>query len=270
MTRRHACCFVIGLGLSLCLACSVNQIFARERVTKPEPRDVTKSLAQRIEQERIGHELFTRDWSQPDVKPAEGGDGLGPMFNDVSCVACHQLGGIGGAGAAEKNVQLLHLTGAHGSPLKSTLRVTDRINKARQKVHPELGNGTTSVVLHRQERTDGVTADDYQRWLARRLPQTMLHRNLPQRRLVPAEFGFLEPMPGTFRAEGLPVRLTERNTTALFGAGLIDSIPDAVIVELANRQKKQHAPLISTHSTVCRWKAGRHGRSRCSPARRWR
>src|SRR5437867_4376346 len=197
MTRRPACCFVIGLGLSLWLACSVKQCAAKEIVTKPEPRDVTKSLAQRIEQERIGHELFTRDWSQPDVKPAEGGDGLGPMFNDVSCVACHQLGGIGGAGAAAKNVQLLHLTGAHGSPLKSTLRVTDQVNKARQKVHPELVNGTTSVVLHRQQRTGGVTVEDYQRWLASRLPHAMLDRNLPQRRLAPAEIGPFEPMPGT-------------------------------------------------------------------------
>ena len=41
------------------------------------------------------------------------------------------------------------------------------------------------------------------------------------------------------------VRVTERNTTSLFGAGLIDSIPDAAIVEQAERQKKQHAPLIT-------------------------
>src|SRR5262249_113173 len=30
---------------------------------------------------------------------AEGADeGLGPVFNDVSCVACHSAGGVGGAG----------------------------------------------------------------------------------------------------------------------------------------------------------------------------
>ncbi len=38
---------------------------------------------------------------------AHGGDGLGPVFNDSSCVACHNQGGTGGAGPASKNVDIL-------------------------------------------------------------------------------------------------------------------------------------------------------------------
>src|SRR5262249_34893620 len=44
-----------------------------------------------------GKELFTREWLPRDPR-AHGGDGLGPVFNDSSCVACHNLGGVGGGG----------------------------------------------------------------------------------------------------------------------------------------------------------------------------
>ena len=38
---------------------------------------------------------------------ARGGDGLGPVFNDTSCVACHNQGGAGGGGPASKNVDVI-------------------------------------------------------------------------------------------------------------------------------------------------------------------
>ena len=45
-----------------------------------------------------GKELFTREWLPGDPR-SYAGDGLGPMYNARSCAACHNLGGIGGAGA---------------------------------------------------------------------------------------------------------------------------------------------------------------------------
>ena len=53
-----------------------------------------------------GRELFTREWLPNDSR-SHGGDGLGPVFNDSSCVACHNQGGIGGGGAASKNVDIV-------------------------------------------------------------------------------------------------------------------------------------------------------------------
>jgi CxxC motif-containing protein (DUF1111 family) len=53
-----------------------------------------------------GHELFTREWLPNDAR-AHGGDGLGPVYNDSSCVACHNQGGTGGAGPSSKNVDIL-------------------------------------------------------------------------------------------------------------------------------------------------------------------
>ncbi|HEV2973080.1 MAG TPA: di-heme oxidoredictase family protein [Pirellulales bacterium] len=53
-----------------------------------------------------GRELFTREWLPNDSR-AHGGDGLGPVYNDSSCVACHNQGGVGGAGPANKNVDIV-------------------------------------------------------------------------------------------------------------------------------------------------------------------
>src|SRR2546421_1373832 len=53
-----------------------------------------------------GKELFAREWIAGDSR-SHGGDGLGPVFNDTSCVACHNQGGAGGGGPASKNVHIL-------------------------------------------------------------------------------------------------------------------------------------------------------------------
>ena len=55
---------------------------------------------------RLGEELFHREWVAGDAR-SRGGDGLGPVYNETSCVACHNLGGAGGAGPSTKNVVIL-------------------------------------------------------------------------------------------------------------------------------------------------------------------
>ena len=57
-----------------------------------------------------GRELFVREWIAGDPR-SHRGDGLGPVFNDSSCVACHNQGGLGGGGPASKNVQILSRNG---------------------------------------------------------------------------------------------------------------------------------------------------------------
>jgi CxxC motif-containing protein (DUF1111 family) len=60
----------------------------------------------RAEAKADGYELFVREWLPGDERAAKG-DGLGPVFNDTSCVACHNQGGPGGAGPATKNVDVI-------------------------------------------------------------------------------------------------------------------------------------------------------------------
>jgi len=57
----------------------------------PRHADVDSDMA------RAGQELFNHQWTMKD-RLANGGDGLGPVFNANSCVACHNQGGTGGGG----------------------------------------------------------------------------------------------------------------------------------------------------------------------------
>ena len=97
----------------------------------------------------LGRELFLREW-MPDDSRSHGGDGLGPVFNDSSCVACHNLGGVGGGGPNGKNVDILSL--ADVDTPKSTRATGRRPGRAKddpaEKIHPGFRTAR-SVVLHR-------------------------------------------------------------------------------------------------------------------------
>src|SRR5262249_38967818 len=85
------------------------------------------------DERRRGEVLFAREWA-PAHPGTHGGDGLGPVFNDTSCVACHRLGGPGGAGPESKNAVILT-----ANPPNAKFYAT---------IHPAFAN-TSSVVLHR-------------------------------------------------------------------------------------------------------------------------
>ncbi|MHC5536740.1 di-heme oxidoredictase family protein [Singulisphaera rosea] len=56
----------------------------------------------------LGRKLFEREWL-PNDPLCHGGDGLGPAYNEKSCLACHSQGKPGGAGPNDRNVELLSL-----------------------------------------------------------------------------------------------------------------------------------------------------------------
>ncbi len=66
-----------------------------------------------------GREIFMREWIPNDPR-SHGGDGLGPVFNDSSCVACHNQGGPGGGGAGSKNVNIVSAT--FNMPIRQNMR----------------------------------------------------------------------------------------------------------------------------------------------------
>ena len=123
-----------------------------------------------------GRELFLRSWVPGDPR-ASGGDGLGPRFNDASCVACHASGGPGGAGGADHDVRL-------------------RITRAGA----EVAHATT---------------------LDRPISLELLE--LLSTRSVARATNFADFTPPFVR----------RNTPALFGVGLLDAVPDEVLLEAA-------------------------------------
>ena len=88
------------------------------------------------EERARGAILFSKEWT-PDDPKSHGGDGLGPVFNATSCVACHGLGAPGGAGPESKNVVLITVSPNGCGPIA-----------APERIHPGF-RGSKSAILHR-------------------------------------------------------------------------------------------------------------------------
>jgi CxxC motif-containing protein (DUF1111 family) len=253
------------------------------------------------EQLAQGRELFAREWLVGDAR-SHGGDGLGPVYNDSSCVACHNAGAPGGAGPTSKNVDILSAFPqvvmpqqmVVGQPQPGFLRRAvesllgiDPPAPPRPATPPKPAKLDTSelikthagfrtarsVVLHRF----GVDPN-YESWRLgvaglgqvggmfnpvmsvavggaamggqdRAMAELNQVKMVLQFRNQGAQF---QSMAGPFSL----VR-SQRNPTALFGAGLIDSVPDAVL-EAAAKAKHQGFPEVQ--GRVSRQKDGRLGR----------
>jgi CxxC motif-containing protein (DUF1111 family) len=147
---------------------------------------------------RAGEVLFHRDWKPKDSQCPEG-DGLGPVYNATSCVACHNQGGPGGGGGIEHNVTMFTVR-HEGKPSREGVVHAFGVTRSEslQDVHPELPDvGRPS--LSQLVQIDG------------RRNQCL-------------------PFPRD-------VHLSQRNTPALFGAKLIDEIPDSAILAGAKSQR---------------------------------
>jgi CxxC motif-containing protein (DUF1111 family) len=162
----------------------------------PQPVDVDPAMA------KAGQTLFVHDW-KPNDPLAHGGDGLGPVFNASSCVACHIQGGTGGGGGLRRNV---------------TTFVNTQPGPGQQREGVVHSNAISSQFVENLQQVD------------RNLPgltQPSLNQlvNLPN-----ASGNHCIVMPRT-------VHVSQRNTPALFGAKLIDEIPERAII--ANERMQQ-------------------------------
>lgn len=175
----------------------------------------------------VGEELFLREWTIGD-KRSVAGDGLGPMFNAVSCVECHRLGGAGGGGENEVNVDLLTVLAPRTSAGRDAL--TSRLGD----FHPALvagGRRFATTVLHRFS-----SGAKYAAWRER-----IIAGDPPPNSEALALVGAVierreKPASSVKRLDGVGYKQTQRNTPALFGAGLIDDVTDAALEELEAQQ----------------------------------
>jgi len=147
----------------------------------------------RVDAESVaaGSTLFRHEWTSND--PLAGGNGLGPVFNARSCVACHDQGGVGGGGGLDKNVTV------YGIP-------------------PGTGGGARNVPAAGVVHADAVRPED-------RETLSDVHPSLPASASIPLAT-ILDG--GGVGPSGIVV--SQRNTPALFGDGLIDSVSDNAIV----------------------------------------
>ncbi len=230
----------------------------------------------------LGRELFSRKWLPNDPR-GHGGDGLGPVYNATSCVECHSLGGPGGGGPASQNVELATGIGysfcgtqdGRQKKIMGRCMATDLV-----KIHPGFQNAR-SVVLHRY----GV-APEYSHWRKSFLEQVhdagllipdSMETYVAEMNPIRVEPGLLDGVerpPLGRRVVQMPsmasmfmrgkragrvvqrvqFSITKRNPPPLFGAGLIDAIPDEALYEVALAQRP------AVRGRVHRMKTGQAGR----------
>jgi CxxC motif-containing protein (DUF1111 family) len=234
-----------------------------------------------------GRELFTREWV-PGDPGRRSGDGLGPMYNDTSCVACHNQGGVGGGGPASKNVDLLTavVTPVAGEPghqfnsMSEALRIHLNAIPGGQKAEPpkprvkgeaadrkplvEFHGGfrnASSLVVHRfgpdanYESRRSEILDPFMR--AMRQQKNSMLRQPAEADAVVVVLKRDQPRPFPNEHGHFTLIQSQRNPAPLFGVGLIDSVPDAVL-EAAATQAHGRFPEIK--GRVCRLADGRIGR----------
>jgi CxxC motif-containing protein (DUF1111 family) len=146
--------------------------------------------------------LFEKLWEPGEASPS-GGDGVGPLFNERSCVGCHNLGGTGGAGENTKNVTILSaLSGASAVGNRQTI-----FQGELEDLHPGFRN-RSSLVLHRHS-----TSTTEETRLAN------MHN-----------YAFVQTRDDLFS-----LSRSQRSTPALFGAGRINGIPDKALLAAESR-----------------------------------
>lgn len=129
--------------------------------------------------------------------PLARGDGLGPVFNARSCVECHHQGGAGGGGPVANNVTVYGL------------------------LTPDTHGIPRSGVVHQK-----AIRPEFQETL------DLVHPGLPHAPSIP-----LRELTDRRRSRLADVVVTQRNTPALFGDGLIDAIADETLV----RHQREHS-----------------------------
>jgi CxxC motif-containing protein (DUF1111 family) len=151
---------------------------------------------------QAGQTLFVHEWKAKDPL-AGGGDGLGPVYNAASCVACHNQAGPGGGGDLTHNVttyafQSDAVAMARGVPREGVVHAF-AVNSPWETLNlldPELPATSrpalSTVIALPGSRIDGNHC-----------------ASASVRRVV---------------------LISQRNTPALFGANLIDAIPDREII----------------------------------------
>ena len=177
---------------------------------------------------RLAHCARARSFSSAPgrrtTKRVPKGDGLGPLFNADSCIACHAQGGVGGAGPNGVNVQLMTVTAAlrNPRPLRQPCRRGFKRSTRRSSAHP--ARSIPPIVLHRHSTGRGYSVwredllrlkNDGQRELdplLRLFPMQALTMFITRERQH-------SPRSIPLATDGLEFEITERNTPALVWRG---------------------------------------------------
>ncbi len=222
-----------------------------EEASRPSRQAPEPAAADPLER---GRELFTRQW-RPNDPRSHGGDGLGPVYNADSCLACHYLGGPGGAGPAEVNVTLISSASEMPSPLPRRFTRPAFHFRGITIKRPVNGQAEWAAILPGLGKAASVLG-------VGKTASLPLHHFGVDPSYAAGRSALLElandPLwKRVSRSAGVfTSQLMQRNTPPLFGLGLIDSMPDPVLLQAEAAEARYRG----IQGRVHRLKDGRIGR----------
>jgi CxxC motif-containing protein (DUF1111 family) len=217
-----------------------------------------------------GRELFFNRWKKADVANPSG-DWLGPAFNARSCIECHRQAGPGGSGSLDHNVDLLSVIlpvpAAHDRK-----KLIDRIGAVDAAFTTDTTSSRPNVTLHKfgtdpaygAWRSDVLAIVAASQAAAKHQPQPAptvktiaSGRDAVRQKTLDKKLAAFEQGPP--QSDRLQFVVTQRRTPALFGAGLIDTIPDEVLKATAKAQADKHNEIKGEVAAAIGGRAGKFG-----------
>ena len=225
MNRKHfALAIFVFVGSSCCFAAD----------DKPVDPAQSSELSPIDDATRSGLRLFKHQWTKGDSM-SEMGDGLGPVFNGRSCVQCHYQAGAGGGGSNEQNVDILSV---QIPPITDAIRrreFVEELTSLHRGFAMPAGGATPSITLH----THGTNQDYYKR--RKQLLERVVSKTDDEKELREV----VKDLVGDdLLATAIEFQHTQRNTPALFGAGLLDEISEKVL-ERTRKQSTRRYPQVT-------------------------
>lgn len=170
------------------------------------PAHAALTPAQR-EAYELGHAIFNTPWVPAGAPRAERRDGLGPLFNAATCDSCHNEGargqGLGGDGLLPA-AMVLQLGGR------------PRPGSGDDAGDPVYGHALNTAAIA-GFRPEGVVAVRYRLRSGRYPDGSAWQLRVPQYELRDLAYGALAPR----------TILKPRMSPALFGAGLLEAVPES-------------------------------------------
>ena len=206
----------------------------------------TSNINSQLTADSDGKEIFQREWVfEPQAAPPQGeltdkqqvaklmrlpGDGLGPMFNATSCEACHEKGGASGI---DHNVTMLTLDprsdmSGQGDPKKA--------RESLDHLFPSLlspsGALSFDVVVH--EKSARPFYHQIRQGLSNHVPGGIPDQWYSSKDRTVEAVAERPVIAG--RSGDLDFYLSQRNSPALFGLGLVDQISRGMLMKIAKSQ----------------------------------
>lgn len=225
---------------------------SNECVLAVEPNTIDPQTIQQ------GRALFEREWQSRN--PNLGNDGLGPLHNAKSCAACHHQGGLGGSGDARFNAKSIGIEKMQisGGPINDNVIAT-----SIRGFHPGFVDSMGTVVNTLAISHHGGTPvyRSYRDSLMKNVTAEFSEAGGPTNA---AEVRRANANPIVYTAKSgnydisIRARMFQRNTTPLFGSGLIDQVTNKELKALAKQQEK-HPEISGRPATLPDGSLGRFG-----------